>query len=145
MHYTCRGNEPKILKMERLRIPTVAAILLASCIAGTGPAMAHHSNVAFDVETVKQITGTVKQFEWENPHIWITLLVADNGQAAQEWRIEGRPPGILIRSGWSRDSLHAGDTITIYYSPAKDGTRTGLVARVTLADGTVLANGPRAP
>jgi hypothetical protein len=131
--------------MRRTRITPLIAMLLASWVGVPLPAMAHHSNVAFDVETVKQIRGTVKEFDWENPHIWITLLVAEGGQPAEEWRIEGRPPGILIRSGWSRDSLHVGDTITIYYSPAKDGTHTGLVARVTLADGTVLANTPRAP
>jgi hypothetical protein len=108
------------------------------------PTQAHHSNVAFDVETVKQIQGTVKQFDWMNPHIWITLVVTSDG-AYDEWRLEGRPPSILARAGWSKDTIHRGDKITIFYSPAKDGTHTGLIARVTRADGTNLANAPREP
>jgi len=54
--------------------------------------------------------------------------------------IEGRPPGVLSRAGWSRTVLKVGDTVTVHCSPAKDGSHAGLVARVTLSDGTVLLN-----
>ena len=122
----------------RLTVITALAMQVAA------PALAHHSNVAFDVETVKQVQGTVKQFDWMNPHIWITLVVPGEG-TYDEWRLEGRPPSILVRAGWTRDTIRQGDKITIFYSPAKDGTHTGLIARVTLADGTILANAPREP
>jgi hypothetical protein len=46
----------------------------------------------------------------------------------------------LLRAGWSKNSIKLGETVTIDFSPAKDGSKTGLVARVTKADGTILAN-----
>jgi hypothetical protein len=84
------------------------------------------------------LKGTVTQWLWTNPHVWIHLDVDDDKSGKTEWRIEGRPPGVLARSGWSRTSFKAGDTITVDFSPARDGTHTGLATRVTLADGTVL-------
>jgi hypothetical protein len=59
-----------------------------------------------------------------------------------EWKVEGRPPGILSRAGWSPKSIQPGETITVDLSPAKDDTKSGLIARVTKADGTILANAP---
>ena len=105
------------------------------------PGLAHHSNVAFDVNKIVTITGVVKDFQWRNPHTWILVTVDDKG-VKSDWSVEGRAPGVLLRSGWTRTSLKAGETITVDFSPAKDGSKTGLVARVTKADGTILANAP---
>ena len=69
------------------------------------------------------------------------LLGRDEGGKI-DWTAEGRPPGILGRAGWTKNSLKPGDVVTVHCSPAKDGTPFCLVARVTLADGTVLANAP---
>lgn len=112
----------------------VIAVLLA-----TTPALAHHSNSAFDPESVVVLKGTVTQWLWTNPHVWIFLSVDDGEGGKTEWEIEGRPPGVLARSGWSRTIFKVGDTITVDFSPAKDGSYSGLATRVTLADGTVLS------
>lgn len=114
----------------------VAALFLAT------PALAHHSNVAFEVTKVTTITGVVKDFQWRNPHTWIILTVDDGKGGKVEWAVEGRAPGVLLRAGWTRSSIKPGDTITVDMSPAKDGSNSGLVARVTKADGTILANAP---
>ena len=105
-------------------------------------ARSHHSNVAFEVTKVVTITGVVKDFQWRNPHTWVTLTVKDANGKTTDWSVEGRAPGVLLRAGWSRDSIKPGETITVDMSPAKDGTNTGLVARVTKADGTILPNAP---
>jgi hypothetical protein len=105
-------------------------------------AFAHHSNVAFEVNTVITVTGVVKEFRWANPHTWVALTADDGKGGKVEWSIEGRAPGVLLRSGWTRTSIKPGDTVTIDFSPAKDGSKTGLIARVTKADGTILANAP---
>jgi hypothetical protein len=110
------------------------AVLLAAASA-----LAHHSNSAFDPDKVVVLTGTVTQWKWTNPHVWIFLSVDDGKGGTTEWEIEGRSPGVLARSGWSRTIFKAGDTITVDFSPARDGSRTGLTTRVTLADGTVLS------
>jgi hypothetical protein len=112
----------------RLCAFVIAVLLTASA------AFAHHSNAAFDGDKVVVLKGTVTQ--------WIFLSVDDDRSGKTEWAIEGRTPGQLLRSGWSRSSLKPGDVITIDFSPAKDGSRTGLLTRVRLADGTVLGQAP---
>jgi hypothetical protein len=106
------------------------------------PVQAHHSNSAFEVEKIIELKGVVKDWRWVNPHTWITLAVDDGMGGTVEWAVEGRAPGILLRAGWTKASIKVGDTVTIHCSPAKDGSKTALVARVTLANGTVLANAP---
>ena len=111
----------------------VIAVLL---VATSAPA--HHSNSAFDPDKVVVLKGTVTQFKWTNPHIWIFLSVDDGKGGKTSWEIEGRPPGVLARAGWSKTILKAGDTITVDFSPAKDGSHTGLLTRVRRADGTLV-------
>ncbi|HET9363071.1 MAG TPA: DUF6152 family protein [Vicinamibacterales bacterium] len=116
--------------MRRI-VSCVIALLVATS------ALAHHSNSAFDGDKVVVLTGTVIEWKWTNPHVWIILSV-DEGNGKVEWAIEGRTPGQLVRAGWSKTTLKAGETITVDFSPAKDGTRTGLLTRVRRADGTVV-------
>ena len=118
--------------------------VLAGALFFPTPALPHHSNVAFEVTKVVTISGTVKDFAWRNPHTWVVLTVDDGKGGKTDWAIEGRAPGVLMRAGWTRSSLKPGDTITIDMSPARDGSKTGLIARVTKADGTILPNAPPA-
>ena len=130
----------------RIRFRSIGlSILVSSVLFQAAPAFAHHSNVAFEVMKVVTLTGVVKDFQWRNPHTWILLTVDDGKGGKTEWSLEGRAPGVLLRSGWTRTSIASGETITVDMSPAKDGSKTGLVARVTKADGTILANAPPAP
>jgi hypothetical protein len=123
----------------RTRLIALSAVLAAALFHPT-PGLAHHSNVAFEVNKVITITGVVKAFEWRNPHTWVILTVDDGKGAKVDWAVEGRAPGVLLRAGWTKSSLQPGEMITVDMSPAKDGSKTGLVARVTKADGTILAN-----
>jgi hypothetical protein len=107
-------------------------------------AQAHHSNSAFYVTKVITIKGVVKEFKWTNPHVWVILEVDDGKGNKVEWKAEGRPPGILARAGWTPKILQPGETVTIDLSPAKDDSASGLIARVTKEDGTILANAPPA-
>jgi hypothetical protein len=119
----------------------IHSLVLALSLATT-TAFAHHSNSAFDGDKVVVLTGTVTEWKWSNPHVWIFLSVVDDKGAKAGWAIEGRTPGQLIRSGWSKSSLKPGDVITVDFSPAKDGSKTGLLTRVRLADGSVLGQTP---
>jgi hypothetical protein len=119
-----------------------AVLVLGSAIAHPAPARSHHSNVAYEVNKVITITGVVREFEWVNPHTWVHVVVDDGKGGKVEWAAEGRAPGVLLRAGWTRNSLKAGETITVDMSPAKDGTRSAIIARVTKADGTILSNQP---
>ena len=113
-------------------------VVIAVLLAATS-VLAHHSNSAFDPDKVVVLKGTVTEWKWTNPHVWILLSVNDGKGGKTAWQIEGRPPGVLARSGWSKNTFKAGDTITVDFSPARDGSHSGLATRVTLADGTVLS------
>ena len=131
------------LEVRTVRMRVIAfAAALGMALFDAPLARSHHSNVAFEVTKVVTITGVVKDFQWRNPHTWVTLTVKDANGKTTDWSVEGRAPGVLLRAGWSRDSIKPGETITVDMSPAKDGTNTGLVARVTKADGTILPNAP---
>jgi hypothetical protein len=127
----------------RAHFIALVAVFGAALFEAT-PGLAHHSNVAFEVTKVVTITGVVKDFEWRNPHTWVILTIDDGKGGKVDWAVEGRAPGVLLRAGWTKGSLKPGETITVDMSPAKDGSKTGLVARVTKADGTILANAPPA-
>ena len=118
------------------------ALVSSAVLLSAGTAESHHSNVAYEVTKVITITGVVKEFQWVNPHTWLHVLVDDGKGGKVEWAAEGRAPGILLRAGWTRSSLKAGETVTVDMSPAKDGTRVSIIARVTKADGTILSNQP---
>jgi len=124
------------------RRAAAALLVLSACVVLPPPAVSHHSNVAYEVNKVVTITGVVREFQWVNPHTWVHVVVDDGKGGKVEWACEGRAPGVLLRAGWTRNSLKAGETVTIDMSPAKDGTRSSIIARVTKADGTILSNQP---
>jgi hypothetical protein len=127
--------------LMRTRIILSIALLTALPLGGAR-AYAHHSNVAFAVETVLTAAGTVKEWQWSNPHTWLIMDVDDGKGGKVEWAMEGRAPGVLLRAGWSRSVLKPGDKVTVHYSPSKDGSKVGMIARVTMADGKILPNAP---
>ena len=119
----------------------VPAVLLVALLCPTS-AMPHHSNVAYEVTKVITITGVVQKFEWVNPHTWLHVEVDDGKGGKVVWECEGRAPGVLGRAGWSRTILKPGEKVTVDMSPAKDGSKTSIIARVTKADGKILSNQP---
>jgi hypothetical protein len=124
------------------QVARVVVIALVVTALAPAPAASHHSNVAYEVTKVITITGVVKSFEWVNPHTWLHVVVDDGKGGKVEWECEGRAPGVLGRAGWSRNILKPGETVTVDMSPAKDGSKTSIIARVTKADGTILSNQP---
>jgi hypothetical protein len=123
------------MNLHYLRTVTLHLLLL-TCMTAT----AHHSNSQFDVLKVEVMTGVVTSWAWSNPHTWLRLSIDDGKGGKTEWALEGRAPGVLSRAGWAPKILKPGDTVTVHYSPAKSGTQVGMIASVTLADGTVLGN-----
>lgn len=127
-----------------MRAPRQALAALAAIALPAAPALAHHSNSAYQVDEIITLTGTVKEWRWSNPHTWLYMTVEDESGNATEWAVEGRAPGILGRAGWSSTVLAPGETVTVHASPSKDGSQVGIIARVTKADGTILGNQPGA-
>ena len=104
-------------------------------LAGSG-AVAHHSLAPYAMAEVKTVEGTVKNFDWSNPHVRIYLLVPDGKGGASEWEFEGSSVGRLTSGGFSRDAVAPGDRITVSYNPRRDHTIGGFFVAVTTAAGT---------
>jgi len=99
------------------------------------PALAHHSFAMFDATKATKLEGTVKEFQWTNPHAWILMTVG-----ADQWAIEMGGPGGLARQGWVPKTLTAGMKISAVIHPLKDGTHGGQFMAVTLPDGKLMGN-----
>jgi Family of unknown function (DUF6152) len=108
---------------------------------GTAPASAHHSFAMFDNSKEVALSGTVRQFQWTNPHCWIQLTVMVSGKAV-DYSIEGTSPNNLTRRGWTRSALRVGDRVTIKIHPLRSGTAGGSFISATFANGRVLNGEP---
>jgi hypothetical protein len=101
------------------------------------PALGHHSHAMFDDTKKVTMQGTVKAFEWTNPHSWLQVNVTDTAGVTKEWSLEMGSPAGLSRSGWRPKTLVPGDKVTVIIHPLKDGNPGGSLLQVTLPDGTV--------
>ena len=104
------------------------------------PALAHHSFAMFDAEKKVTLDGTVKEFQWTNPHSWILLTVSEAQGKAEQWAIEMGGPSGLARQGWVPKTLTPGMKVQAVIHPLRDGTPGGQFMAVTLPDGTQLGN-----
>jgi MYXO-CTERM domain-containing protein len=117
-------------------------ILLATCvtlIATTSTAVAHHSFAMYDTDKVVVLTGTVKEFEWTNPHALLWIIATTDGGSQDLWTVElPTSPGNLARMGWSKHSLVHGQAVDIEINPLRDGKHGGSFKKAKLASGEVL-------
>jgi hypothetical protein len=119
----------------------IAALVLAAAI----PVLAHHSFAAeFDASKTTTLVGAVTKLDWINPHARIFVDVKGADGKLTNWEVELGPPAILMRSGWTKNSVKAGDMVTINGALAKDGTNLANARTVTLANGTKVFAGSSA-
>lgn len=132
---------------ERRRIFRIdlRRLIVAAAVAASAPVLAHHSfSAVFDADSPIDISGTVTEVEWTNPHVWIRLDVGD-GDDSVNWAVELGSTNGLIRSGWSRNTVRQGEQIRILGYRAKDGSARGSARSITLADGRTLSGSSALP
>jgi hypothetical protein len=106
-------------------------------------AQAHHSFTMFDREKWITVSGTLKEFEFTNPHCWLHLNVVDAATGRTlDWSFEMGSIGQIAAQGWKVDTVKAGDKITIVGHPMKDGTRGGQYDSAKLSDGRSFNQNP---
>ena len=115
--------------------PLFVLFLVMNIFATVRPLQAHHSGASYDSDHQISLTGTVSNYEWTNPHVFIYLDVKDENGAVVQWRVEGNSPNMLTRVGWKKEMIKAGDQITVNGAPAKNKAPILRLISLTLANG----------
>ena len=120
-----------------MRFQAACAGAVALALA-SGGAHAHHSFAMFDLQKEVRVSGTVKQFQWTNPHAYLQLISKDAQGREVEWSMEMGAPMYLYARGWRPRSLRAGMEVKVTLNPLRNGKPGGVVRDVTTADGRTI-------
>jgi hypothetical protein len=127
-------------------VPGLKNILLAAFATLLGSiAGAHHSGAMFDRSKTVTLKGTVREFQYTNPHSWLQVLVTGADGKTVEWGFESEGPSTLMRAGIQAGTFKPGDKVTVLASPMRDGRPAGALLSVTTADGKVYSTRPGPP
>ena len=118
------------MKSRFIAVAATVAVLLM-----TGSTSAHHSTAMYDGQNPVTITGTVKKFEWTNPHAFVYLEVKDAQGKVTEWEVEMMSLNHLRAYGWTSRTVKAGDVISATGAPARSGAPSMIANRMKLPDG----------
>ena len=113
-------------------------LVVAISTAGVTAASAHHSGAMFDSDRQVTVEGVVKQMQLTNPHAWLQVVTTDAAGKSVEWSFEMAAPTVLIRGGFTKNSLKPGDRVTVVGHPLKDGRPAAALVTVKTAGGEVL-------
>jgi hypothetical protein len=118
---------------------------LVTVAAIAPPVLAHHSDAGIDMESVTAFEGTVREFTWKNPHVYVIVEVEKNGESSIAWELQMSAVTILSRRGWTRETLSPGDHVSVRANPAEDGRRYGILQSVEKEGGLALAPAVKVP
>jgi|SRR5882672_6563369 len=110
-----------------------AVLLLVS-----GPLFAHHGTSAYDTTNLTTVKGTVADFQFNNPHVMISVEAKDDKGKVETWISEANSPNVLTRHGWDRNIIKKGDQITVIGYRPKNGAKTLRLQKVVLSNGQEL-------
>lgn len=117
------------------RVAVVALIAAGLAVGIPGPALAHHSHAMFDMSKEVTITGTVTNFSYRNPHVFLNIGVKDQKGAVTSWAVEMSNISNMQSRGIYLSTFKPGDVVTVKINPLRDGRLGGNYTSVTAADG----------
>ena len=100
----------------------VLGFLAAGLLLAARPAAAHHAWNGYDMVNETTVKGTITNFDWANPHVWMSFDVRDDKGNVQHWDAGGPSPSRMQNGGWNKDTLKPGDQIVAVGHKIKDGT-----------------------
>jgi len=120
-----------------MRRQLAAFLVSAALVATTGAAVAHHSFAMFDQQNPIEVVGTVKEFRYTSPHVYIYLEIRAQDGTSDIWNLEGGSPSLLIRDGWTSSSIKPGDELRMTIDPLRSGAPGGAwqATRIKFKDG----------
>jgi hypothetical protein len=127
------------------RAQTVAAAMGIVLLMALNAAIAHHSAAMFDHSKTITLHGTVKNFQFTNPHSWLMVIVPSADGNPVEWGFEAEGPSTLLHAGILPKSFRPGDKVTVTANPMRDGRPAGALISVVMADGSVYKTRPGSP
>lgn len=129
--------------MKKLILAATAGALSMAA----APAFAHHSGAMFDAEKTVTISGTVKQFQYTNPHAWLVVLVPDAATPGKvaTWSFEMGELSALTRAGIHKQDLEPGTKVTVTGHPMKDGRTAGSFTKAVRGDGVEFSPRGKSP
>jgi Family of unknown function (DUF6152) len=122
--------------MKNWLLATSAGIAVVLMVAA--PIFAHHGTSAYDTTKLTTIKGTVTDFQFNNPHVMISVETKDDKGKVEMWISEANSPNVLTRHGWDRDIIKKGDQITIIGYRPKNGAKSLRLQKVVLSNGQEL-------
>ena len=126
-----------------MRKALLACAFVSAClVVCTGRAYAHHGGSAYDTAHPMTVTGTVKDFQFIQPHPLITLEVKDDQGKVTEWSVEMTAPNHLVHYGWNGKKLKPGDQVTVTGLPSKNGLKVMNLRKISFANGQEIPLGP---
>ena len=120
------------MRFTSILVAAVVAVLFSI------PAWAHHSHANYNTTEYTNLTGTITEVVWTNPHVWIYMEVANAQGRPQMWAMEGGSVTSLMRGGWQRNSIKPGDKISVRCNRLRDGSEGCLLGFVTNINGTAM-------
>jgi hypothetical protein len=126
------------MKTKSMTILGTAGLLIAAAF----PVSAHHSfSAEFDVDKPVKLEGTVVKMDWVNPHTWLYIDVKKPDGTVEHWQVEGGAPGVLLRAGWTKNTLAEGTRVIVNGHQAKDGAFRANSSNIEFPDGRKLDTG----
>ena len=120
-----------------MRFALAGAGVAALSLVG-GAAQAHHSFAMFDRSKEVTVSGTIKEFQWTNPHAYIQVVAKDSSGKNVEWSMEMGAPMYLYARGWRPSTLKPGQEVKVKINPLRSGQPGGVVLEVTTPDGKTI-------
>jgi len=118
---------------------TVGLLVICGLLAGAPAVIAHHAGTMFDEDQTKELVGTIKEFQFTNPHSWIQVVVQTTpGAAPQEWSIEWGSPNQLSRQGIRPSTFSSGTKVSVRVHPMRDGSAAGIFVAAKFDDGKTI-------
>lgn len=129
-------NGKNVTGKKWMRILGLAGVL------ATFPLLAHHSfSAEFDVDKPVKLEGRVVKMDWVNPHTWLYIDVTAPDGMVQHWQVEGGAPGVLLRNGWTKNTLAEGTRVIVNGHQAKDNAFRANSSSIEFPDGRKLDTG----